>query len=184
MGTPANRLFGLTSLAAFFLVGCVSSGLTTAQLLPGYELPPKPSFVVLAIADGQEHGQAPAGGTGREIQFLLLSRVMAFGFQANPSQSQDVNVAFAEGDRLGFTHVLKGTFTHWEDNATEWSGNPDRISFMVEVYAVDGRRFLGTVSRSAEGSVLAATNESTSRFLKELAIGTLEPILRPAPKAE
>ncbi len=104
---------------------------------------------------------------------------MQFGFSATPSQSQDVNEAFAEAERLGATHVLKGTITHWEDNATEWSANPDRVAFMLEVYGVAGRRFLGMVSREAEGSVLAASNESASRFLKNLAEQALEPVLRP-----
>jgi hypothetical protein len=171
----------MPAIAMLFAASCASTTSTKALLMPGYKLPPKPSFVVVAVPDGQEHGQAAAGGTGRQMQFLIVKEVMRFGFPADPSQSLDVNAAFVHAAGVGATHVLKGTFTHWEDNATEWSGEADRVSFMLEVYAVDGRKFLGTVTEDATGEGLALTSKSATLLLPHLAARALWPVLHREP---
>lgn len=168
----------LTGLALSFLSACLKAYSSQVQLDPGYQLPPSASFVVAAIRDPQETGQEPAAGTGRQMQLQLVQSLMEMRAKANPSQSEDVRAACQDARRFGATHVLKATFSHWEDNATQWSGSPDRVTFLVEIYAVEDQRLLGVVTEERKGEAMTLSNEPTSRFLRELAEQSVMAILR------
>jgi len=80
---------------------------------------------------------------------------------------------YQEAERLNFDYVLRGVFTNWEDNATAWSGNPDRAELAVELYSVADRRLAASASHKVQATGFTLLSSATTRFIPEMADTTL-----------
>src|SRR5262245_14014894 len=109
---------------------------TSGQLVPGITLSSSPRIVILEIGDGQERGQDATHGSGQAMMEALQQKLMSHGVAVQSVQSKDLEQGYNEATRIGFDYVLRGVFTNWEDNATAWSGNPDRAELSVEIFSV------------------------------------------------
>jgi hypothetical protein len=145
--------------------------------MPGYQFPPDAKFVVLDILDGQEKGEDPTHGSGQAMVSALKDELMKHGYTVSTVQSKDLADGYQEAERLGFTHVVKGVFTHWEDNATAWSMNPDRATFSLEIFEVKDRRLVGSASHQEQASGATLLSSSPTRFVPVLASKTLSRLL-------
>jgi len=146
--------------------------ITTGQLTSGYKMPADTKIVILNIADGQENKRSTIG-SGQAMVTALRHQLMSHGIAVMTSRSQDLADGFTEAERLGFTHVAKGMFTRWEDNATAWSGNPDRAAFSIEIYEAKSKLLIASSEHQVQASGLAVTSNSPTRFIRELAERTL-----------
>ncbi|HJW33286.1 MAG TPA: DUF4823 domain-containing protein [Holophagaceae bacterium] len=181
------RLMSSISIAAimFGFVGCAMPiSITTGQVMPGYQIPTNSKFVVLNIPDGHERGQDPTFGSGQAMVSSLKEQLMIHGCTVTSVDSKDLSDGFKEAERLGYTHVFKGTFTHWEDNATEWSSNPDRATFSLELFDLQDKRLVASSTHQKQSSGAAMFSASPTRFVPELAERTLARILGWQPKAQ
>lgn len=151
--------------------------ITKGQIMPGFEIQKEGKFVILNITDGQESGQSPAYGSGQEMVSAIKEELMKNGYVFSTVPTENLLDGFNEADRLGYLYVLKGIITHWEDNATEWSGKPDRASFSLDIYVSKDRKLIGSASHQVQGSGMALFPESTTRFIPELANKTLSRLL-------
>jgi len=161
-----------------FLTGCaLPKHITTGQVMPGYQFSKDAKFVVLDIVDGQERGEAPTYGSGQAMVSALKEDLMKHGYSVTSIPSKELADGFKEADRLGFAYVAKGGFTYWEDNATAWSGNPDRATFSLEVFETKSRRLVGSSTHQSQSSGAALWASSPTRFVPELADATLSRLL-------
>lgn len=160
------------------LLACARpKSITTGQVMPGYQIPATSRYVVLNIHDGQERGQDPTYGSGQAMVSALKEQLMSHGCTVTSIESKELSEGFKEAERLGYTHILKGVFTHWEDNATEWSMNPDRATFSLEVFDRQDKRLVASASHQRQSSGAALFSSSPTRFIPELAERTLARIM-------
>lgn len=146
---------------------------TTGQWAPGMAVVATPKVVLLDIADGQERGQEATTGSGQAMVGALRDRLMGHTIAVQTIQSVAIEKGYEEATRLGFDYVLRGVFTNWEDNATAWSGNPDRAEFAVELYSVPDKRLAGSASHKVQASGFTLLTGTPMRFIPELADNTL-----------
>jgi len=57
---------------------------------------------------------------------------MAHQVKVAPTEKTSIRVALDEGRSAEYLYVLKSTPIEWEDNATEWSANPDKAALSLE----------------------------------------------------
>jgi hypothetical protein len=98
---------------------------------------------------------------------------MNHGIAVQTVQARDVEKGYDEASRLGFDYVLRGAYSNWEDNATAWSGNPDRAEFVTELYSVADRRLAASASHQVQASGATMLSSTPMRFIPELADSTL-----------
>jgi len=83
---------------------------------------------------------------------------------------------FADAERGGFTYVLKGTITHWEDNATAWSGKGDKLNISAELYDVRSRTLVAAATDKRTATGFTLVSGTPDRFMDEVANGALNQI--------
>lgn len=161
-------------LSAFIFCGCTATRSTTGGYLPNAErVPPGSKILVMAVPDGVEAEDGPALGSGRAMTNGLKDALIAHGFPPYVSETSDLALAFEEAARLGYPYVLRGSLTKWEDNATEWSGRPDLAELSVDLFILDTKTMLASVTHSIEGG---DSGKQPHRFVPELADQTLAKI--------
>jgi hypothetical protein len=163
-------------IAALFLplVGC-SIPLSRADGGPvaNHEVDPASRVLILNIADGQEIDQPIAPGSGQGLVAALGKVMSAHGVQISTTATSDLSTGIAEARKANFGYIMKSTITLWEDNATAWSGNGDKLSIYVELYDSKSRELVAAAThrRVATGATLMAG--SPDRFLDQAATGAL-----------
>src|SRR5262245_5943975 len=88
-----------------------------------------------AIPDGSgEDGVVPGSGSlmTQEVRKWLLRD----GLSVISSGKSDQDAVMEEAKTRGASFVLVGRIPKWEDNATNWSRDPDTSSVALEVYRV------------------------------------------------
>jgi len=170
MAKGAGLLFGVALLT---LSCAIPVHQTSGQWVPGMTLVTTPKVVLLDVADGQERGQEATTGSGQAMVGALRDRLMGHGMAVQTIQSLETEKGYEEASRLGFDYVLRGVFTNWEDNATAWSGNPDRADFAIELYSVPDKRLAGSASHRVQASGATLLSSTPMRFIPELADNTL-----------
>ena len=134
-----KRLF-LAAAAASLVVACsIPRQAKEGGALPGQHVDPTQRVLVLAIKDGQEQGEPVAAGSGQGLVDALRRALAAHQVPLSATPDMALEQGFADAERGGFTYVLKGTITHWEDNATAWSGKGDKLNISAELYDVRSR---------------------------------------------
>jgi len=168
-----RKRLGLFCLALVLTACAMPVHRTSGQFVPGTSLAAEPKVVILAITDGQERGQDATVGSGGAMVNAIRDRLMGRGIPVQSVQVAELEAGYAEAERLGFNYVLRGAFTNWEDNATAWSGNPDRAELALELYAVADRRLAATASHTVQASGATLLSSTPMRFIPELADSTL-----------
>jgi hypothetical protein len=169
-----GRRAGMLVALMFLALSCATPvHQTTGQWVPGMTLVATPKIILIDIADGQERGQEATKGSGQEMVGALRDRLMGHNIAVQTIQSVEIEKGYEEAARLGFDYVLRGVFTNWEDNATAWSGNPDRADFTIEIYSVPDKRLAGSASHRVQASGFTMMSGTPMRFIPELADNTL-----------
>jgi hypothetical protein len=129
--------------------------------------------MILSIADGQEQGQSIAHGSGQGMASAIRKVLASHNVPVSMTATSSLRDGIDEARRAGFGYTLKCTITLWEDNATAWSGNGDKLNISVEVYDSKSRELIGaaTHKRVATGETLLPG--SPDRFIDEVATGAL-----------
>ncbi len=156
------------------LTGC-SIPLSKADGGPvaNHQVDPAARVLILNIADGQESGQSAAPGSGQGLVAALGKVMGAHSVQISTTTTSDLSSGIAEAHKSHFEYVLKSTITLWEDNATAWSMNGDKLSIYVELYDSQSRELVAAAThrRVATGETLMPG--SPDRFIDEVATGAL-----------
>lgn len=170
---PWRYLFALLP----FLVGCASLQRTTSgQRVADWSPAPAPSVLLMPTPDAVERGEGVVGGSGATANALLRDELMAHRVKVAPTEKTSVREALDEGRSAGYLYVLKSTLIEWEDNATEWSMNPDKAALSIELYAVETKEIVATAMHRVMGGTLELLPKPTNRFVPELVDHTLAKI--------
>lgn len=149
--------------------GCVSfQRKTTGQWAPGQSLVQNPSVVIVPLADVVEQGEGPVAATGAEFTSAIRDNLLSHGVKVTVADGTALKDAFDSAATLGYAYVLKGAILQWEDNATEWSGKPDRAGLSLELYNVASRQLVASAAHNMNGSSMALASLSPHRFVPEL----------------
>ena len=135
-----------------------------------------PKVVILDIQDGHERGQDVTRGSGQAMVNALRDTLVSRGIPVNVIQSTAVDEGYQEAERLGFNYVLRGVLTNWEDNATAWSGNPDRATLVLELYGVEEKRLAASANSERQASGATLVSGTPGRFIPELAFNAVDRI--------
>lgn len=183
-GESLGRLFGsLVVTLALLGSGCTAFHReTSGQWVPSESLAKDPSVVILPIADVVEKGEGPVGGSGAEFTSAIRDDLLAHGVKVTMADSGSLRDGLETASSLDFLYVLKGAITQWEDNATEWSGNPDRAALTLELYGVSSKQLVASAGHKMNGSSGAFISLSPHRFVPEIVSHSLARLFGWRPK--
>jgi hypothetical protein len=144
--------------------------------LANHQVVPTAKVLILSIADGQEQGQKPASGSGQGMVAALRTVWATHGVPLSTTATASVQAGIEEARRTGFDYVLQSTITLWEDNATAWSGNDDKLNISCELYDVNSRELIAAVTHKRVATGFTFVSGSPDRFMDEVAAGALDKI--------
>jgi hypothetical protein len=116
--------------------------------------------------------RARVSGMASAIRKVLASHNVPVSMTATSSLRDGID----EARRAGFDYTLKGTITLWEDNATAWSGNGDKLNISVEVYDSKSRELIGAATHKRVATGATFVSGTPDRFMDEVATGALDKI--------
>ena len=169
IGTARGWISLSILVAASTLAACSASRNSSVAVVPGKLVPPSSKVYLTAVADGQERREGVAAGSGFAVAVGLRDALLKEGFPPLLSDSSDLAAGLAEASRLGYTYLVRGAITEWEDNATPVSTRPDRAALSVELYDVAKHELIATSTHQVEGAHGDYTSRTPDRFIPELA---------------
>ena len=137
---------------------------------------PLSKVLILSIADGQEQGQSVAYGSGQGMATAIRKVMASHNVPVSMTATSSLRDGIDEARRSGFDYTLKGTITLWEDNATAWSGNGDKLNISVEVYDSKSRELIGAATHKRVATGATFVSGTPDRFMDEVATGALDTI--------
>lgn len=157
-----------------FAAGCsVPHSIREGGPLSGQKINPAGMVLVLNVKDGQEQGQPVATGSGQGMVAALRKALSAHGVPLSISQHADLSSGFSEAQQAQFAYVMQCVITLWQDNATAWSGNGDKLNISVEVYDAKTRRLVAAATHKRTATGATFVSGSPDRFMDEVAKGAL-----------
>jgi hypothetical protein len=132
--------------------------------------------LILNVANGQEQGQPVANGSGQGMVSALRTTLSTHGIPLSTTEEMDLSSGFDEAQKGNFVYVLKCAITLWQDNATAWSGNGDKLSITVELYDAKTRQLVAAASHQRVATGATFVSGSPDRFMGEVATGALSQI--------
>lgn len=145
-------------------------------LVAGQQINPKTTVLVLNVKDGQEQGQSPAAGSGQGMVAALRRALSTHGIPLSVTQSSDLSTGFDQARQHGFHYVMHCVITLWQDNATAWSGNGDKLNISVEVYDANTHQLVAAATHKRTATGATFVSGSPDRFMDEVAVGALSRI--------
>jgi hypothetical protein len=137
---------------------------------------PASKVLVLSIADGQDLGEGPAHGSGQGLVSAIRKVLVAHGVPLSTTPTWAVAAGLDEARRAGFAYALKGTITLWEDNATAWSGNGDKLTISLDLYDAKTRELVASSTHKRVGTGMTLISGSPDRFMDQVTAGALDKI--------
>ena len=92
------------------------------------------------------------------------------------SESMDTAQGFEEAGKLQFDFILKCTINLWEDNATAWSGNGDKLKISIEMFDTKSKQLVAVASHNRVATGATFTSGTPDRLMDECALGALSQI--------
>lgn len=158
-------------------VGCsVPRAEPEGRVVPGQAINKMGKVLIMNAADGQEQGQPVATGSGQTFVAVVRDTLLDHSVPVSTTQTMNLTQAFDEADKMGFDYVLKPQITFWEDNATAWSGNGDKLRISMELYDAKGHQLVAASSFYRVGTGATFASGSPDRFFKEASLGALNKI--------
>jgi hypothetical protein len=167
----------LLSLAIISLSACsVPRSVKEGGTIPGQQVIPAKKVLVLAIKDGQEQGQPPAAGSGAGLAAALRKALVGHNIPVAVTADTTVEQGFADAARNDSAYVMQATITHWEDNATAWSGKGDQLFISVELYDTNTHELVAAATHKRTATGATFVSGAPDRFMDEVSVGALSKI--------
>jgi hypothetical protein len=138
--------------------------------------------LILNVPDGQEQGQAPSPGSGQGMVAALRKVLVAHDVPISVTSTINLQDGIDEAHNLGFDYLLKCTITLWEDNATAWSGNGDKLNISLELYDATTKLLVAAATHKRVATGFTFVSGTPNRFMDEVAAGALGKLYGWSPK--
>jgi Domain of unknown function (DUF4823) len=157
--------------------GCsIPRSLAEGGPIANHRVDPSSKVLILSIADGQEQGQERAPGSGQGMVSAIRKVLVAHGVPLSTTGTSALATGLDEARRGGFDYALKGTITLWEDNATAWSGNGDKLTLSLDLYDAKSRELIAASTHRRVATGATFVSGSPDRFMDEVSAGALDKI--------
>lgn len=167
----------IAALLCLAATGCsIPHSVREGGPVAGQLINPKATVLVLNVKDGQEQGQSPATGSGQGTVSAIRKALATHGVPLSVTQSTNLSAGFDQAQRDGFSYVLQCVITLWQDNATAWSGNGDKLNVSVEVYDAKTHQLVAEATHKRTATGATFVSGSPDRFMDEVAVGALSRI--------
>ncbi|MEJ0006444.1 MAG: DUF4823 domain-containing protein [Steroidobacteraceae bacterium] len=156
------------------VAGCsVPRSVAEGGPIGGHRVDPSVKVLILNVQDGQEQGQDPAHGSGRGVVEALRKQLTMHGIPLSTTDTMSLAAGLDEAKGAGFGYVCRSTITLWEDNATAWSGNGDKLTLSVDLYDAKTRELVAAATHRRVATGATLVSGSPDRFTDEVASGAL-----------
>lgn len=162
----------LTTISACSIARSVPDG----RVVSGQAINNKGEVLIMNIADGQEQGEPVAKGSGQAMVSAIKDVLLNHNVPVTTSQAIDLIPAFDEAEKVGSEYTLRCVITLWEDNATFWSGNGDKLRISLELYSSKQRKLVAKTGYYRVGTGFTFVSGTPQRFMGEAAEGALNRI--------
>ncbi|MEX1826457.1 DUF4823 domain-containing protein [Luteibacter sp. CQ10] len=168
------KKIALAAVACIVVSGCsVPRSVKEGGPLAGQAVSSQKKVLVLSVTDGQEKGQDPAIGSGQAVVASVRKYLTMHGIPMSVSSSANTDQGIVEADAQGFDYVLKPTIILWEDNATAWSGNGDKLSISMELFDARTHQLVAASTHKRVATGATFVGGSPDRFIDEVSNGAL-----------
>ena len=138
----------------FAFISCAPAmyNLSTSKDIPSGLLSDK-DVLVLTPADGISDGSIEAGSGSKlatKVYYYLNTKDCEVTLDEDHKSIKKID----ESELQKYDYVIVPAIVSWEDNATAWSGKPDRIQFTIEIYDKDKKKV-------ASGSIDSKSTNAT-----------------------
>jgi len=158
-------------------IGCsVPRSRPEGGLVTGQTINAASKVLILSVQDGQEQGQSPAHGSGRGMVASLRKVLLNHSVPFSTSENMNTVGGIEEAEKLKFDYVMKCTITLWEDNATAWSGNGDKLKISIEMFDVKTKQLVAVASHYRVATGATFVSGTPDRFMDECSLGALSRI--------
>lgn len=130
--------------------------------------------MVLAVADAAEGPDEAVPGTGARLGVEVVNALGFKGLVASRSPALEMSTGVAEAKRAECQFVLRASYTQWEDNATAWSMNPDRLTVAGEVFHAASGRVVSSASHQEVATSATLKSGTPERFITSAAQALVE----------
>lgn len=162
---------------ALLIGGCsIPRSVKEGGPMSGFVVNPAGKVLILNIQDGQEQGQPAASGSGQGMVSALRQVLSAHSVPLSTTDKMNLSSGFDEAKKANFDYVLKCVIALWQDNATAWSGNGDKLSISVELYDTKTRQLVAAASHKRVATGATFVSGSPDRFMGEVSTGALSQI--------
>jgi hypothetical protein len=171
------KKIALLVISCLCAAGCsIPRSVAEGGPIADHRVNPASKVLILSIADGQEQGQGPAHGSGQGMVSAIRKVLVAHGVPISTTPTWSLATGLDEARRAGFDYTLKGTITLWEDNATAWSGNGDKLTVSVDLYDSKSRELIASSTHKRVATGATFVSGSPDRFMDEVSAGALDKI--------
>lgn len=120
----------------------------------------------VSVDDAMEDSETSVPGTGEQLATLMVNEVGQRRLEVRRATGSDKASTITEAKGSSCKYVLSLQFTKWEDNATAWSMNPDRLTIAGEVLEAETGRVVSSGSHAETASSASFKSATPDRFLE------------------
>ena len=138
----------------FAFISCAPAmyNLSTSKDIPSSLLSEK-EILVLTPSDGISDG-AIVSGSGSKLASKVYYYLNTKDCEVVLDEDHNTIKKIDESELQKYDYVVVPAIVSWEDNATAWSGKPDKLVFSIEIYDKDKKKV-------ASGNIDAKSTNTT-----------------------
>ena len=133
-----------------------------------------PNICIMKVEDGQERNGEIAHGSGSYAQFEFVGAFQSIGITAVASRETSLESALEFAKSINCHYVLTLKIVEWENNATEWTGNPDAASINADLYLVKTGKLVANYYGRKRGTYSSMGPAKPDRFVPQISGDIIE----------
>ena len=139
---PQQWFVGFVFVAMLSLCGCSTKQTITRIKVPSMPLVVgKPIYVSIPESKGRDE-ERTYEPSDIQTATACAGAFRKYGTITMGRQPESQDSAIASAVTAGAFYLVKPTIRMWEDNPTEWSGEPDDLEIEIEVFEVSSKESL------------------------------------------
>ena len=131
----ANRIKSILILfTSIALISCASTYEKNSEYSYGHHFTPQERFVIATPEDGY-YGTDTYHNSGKMLRDVIYQNLVSIVPEARKLDDIKLFSEFELSD-VDADYFIEPIILHWEDRNTEWSGKPDRVHILIQIYDI------------------------------------------------